>query len=64
MDVSVHLDSPAALPRETTPVPIEQEAEWAPQPVFGEKKKSPSPGRINRFKPLNVLHFKTQLKYN
>jgi hypothetical protein len=30
MDMSVQLDSPADLPQETTPVPIEQEVEWGP----------------------------------
>jgi hypothetical protein len=54
MEVSAQLYYPAALPQETTPVPIEREFGWAPQPV-------PTFWRKNFF---NVLHLKKQLKYN
>jgi len=33
MEVSGHHYDPVTLPLETFPVPIEQEAEWAPDPV-------------------------------
>ena len=55
MDLSVQLDSPAALPRETTPVPIEQEVEWGPTACIDvlEKRKNLSLSGAHRYIYIN-----------
>jgi hypothetical protein len=48
MEMSGQLNIPAALLQENNPLPIEQEAEWAPEPVwtFWGRKKSLAPTTI------------------
>jgi hypothetical protein len=49
MEVSGQLHAPAVLtPGKEHPVPIGEEAEWAPEPVWTRCRieKPPSPGRI------------------
>jgi len=48
MEISGQLHIPAALLQENNPLPIEQEVEWAPEPVwtFWGRKKSLAPTTI------------------
>jgi hypothetical protein len=62
MEVGGQLHAPAALrPAKQTPVPIGQEAEWAPDPVYTRwrREKNPYPKRESNPGDLAPGSFKT-----